>query len=51
MVKLLSEALRALRLNGESQIPEEHPPEYGPQANGAAEVRVAAFRKRHAGWQ
>ena len=40
IVKLLSEALRELRIDGQSVIMEEHPPEYDPQANGSAEVGV-----------
>ena len=40
IVKLLTEALRELRINGLSQILEEHSPEYDPQANGSAEVGV-----------
>ena len=36
IVKLLSESLRELRINGVSQVLEEHSPEYDPQANGAA---------------
>ena len=40
IAKLLSEALRELRINGVSQILEEHPSEYGPRANGAADVGV-----------
>ena len=38
IVKLLSEALRELRINGLSQVLEEHPPEHDPQSNGSAEV-------------
>ena len=34
IVKLLSESLRELRINGVSQVLEEHSPEYDPQANG-----------------
>ena len=34
IVKLLSEALRELRVDGESVLMEEHSPEYDPQANG-----------------
>ena len=40
IVKLLGEALRELRINAVSQILEDHPPGYDPQANGAAEVGV-----------
>ena len=44
VVKLLTEALRELRINGVSQVLEEHPPEYDPQANGAAEVGVKLLK-------
>ena len=44
IVKLLTEALRELRINGVSQVLEEHPPEYDPQANGAAEVGVRLLK-------
>ena len=36
IVKLLTEAFGELRINGVSQVLEEHPPEYDPQANRAA---------------
>ena len=39
IVKLLTEALRELRISGLEQILEEHPPEYDPQSNGSAEPR------------
>ena len=40
IVKLLSEALRELRIQGLEQTMQEHSPEYDPQANGSAEVGV-----------
>ena len=43
IVKLLSEALRELRINGVAQVLEDHPLEYGPLANGSAEVGVRLF--------
>ena len=46
IVELLSEVLRDLRINGVSQIIEEHPPEYDPQASGAAEVGVQLVKDR-----
>ena len=39
-VKLLTEALRELRVQCLEQTMEEHSPEYDPQANGSAEVAV-----------
>jgi hypothetical protein len=44
IVKLLSESLRELRINGVSQVLEEHSPEYDPQANGAADVGVQLLK-------
>ena len=44
IVKLLSEALREFRINGVSQVLEEHPPESDPLANGAAEVGVKLLK-------
>ena len=44
IVKLLSESLRELWINGVSQVLEEHSPEYDPQANGAAEVGVKLLK-------
>ena len=44
IVKLLSESLTELRINGVSQVFEEHSPEYDPQANGAAEVGVKLLK-------
>ena len=44
IVKLLSESLRELRINGVSQVLEVHSPEYDPQANGAAEVGVKLLK-------
>ena len=38
IVKLLTEALRELRISGLLEVLEKHPPEYDPQANGSAEV-------------
>ena len=40
IVKLLSEALRELRISGVPQVLEEHSPEYDPMANGNAELGV-----------
>ena len=40
IVKVLIEALRELRIHGVAQVLEEHPPEYNPQAKGAAEFGV-----------
>ena len=40
IVKLLSEWLRELQINGVSQVLGVHSPEYDPQASGAAEVGV-----------
>ena len=42
IVRLLSESLRELRVQGVEQALEEHSPEYDPQANGSAEVRGEA---------
>ena len=44
IVKLLSESLRELWINGVSQVLEEHLPEYDPQAHGAAEVGVKLLK-------
>ena len=46
IVALLRESLRALRVEVEfiEQVAEEHPPEYDPQANGAIENTVGAFK-------
>ena len=44
IVKLLSEALRELRINGVSQVLEEHSPEYDPRSNGSAEVGVKLLK-------
>ena len=44
IVKLLSEALRELRIQGLEQTLEEHSPEYDPQANGSAEVAVRLLK-------
>ena len=44
IVKLLSEALRELRVQGLDQCLEEHPPEYDPQSNGSAEVGVKLLK-------
>ena len=40
IVKLLSEALRELRISGVPQLLKEHPPEYDPMANRNAELGV-----------
>ena len=46
IVALLREALRSLRVEIDfmEQAAEEHPPEYDPQANGAIESTVGAFK-------
>ena len=44
IINLLSEALKELRINGVSQVLEEHPPEYDPQSNGSAEVGVKLLK-------
>ena len=44
IVKLLTEALRELRISGLDQCLEEHPPEYDPQSNGSAEVGVKLLK-------
>ena len=44
IVKLLSEALRELRISGLDQCLEEHPPEYDPQSNGSAEIGVKLLK-------
>ena len=44
IVKLLSEALRELRIQGMEQALEEHSPEYDPKANGSAEVGVKLLK-------
>ena len=44
ILKLLVEALRELRINGLEQVVSENSPEYDPQANGAAEVAVKAWK-------
>ena len=44
IVKLLSEALRELRVRGLEQCLEEHPPEHDPQSNGSAEVGVKLLK-------
>ena len=44
IVKLLSEALRELRIQGQEQALEEHSPEYDPKANGSAEVGVKLLK-------
>ena len=44
IVKLLSEALSELRIQGLEQTLEEHPPEYDPKANGSAEVGVKLLK-------
>ena len=40
IVRLLKDALKALRVEGIEQACEEHPPPYDPQANGGIEVGV-----------
>ena len=40
IVRLLTDALKALRVDGIDQAMEEHPPPYDPQANGAIEIGV-----------
>ena len=45
IVALLKETLKSLRIDTDiEQIAEEHPPEYDPQANGAIESTVGAFK-------
>ena len=44
IVRLLAEALKALRIEGLEQIGEEHSPEYYPQSNGAVEAAVGAVK-------
>ena len=44
IVKVLSEALRELKVQGLEQVLEERPPEYDPQSNGNAEVGVKYLR-------
>ena len=45
IVALLKETLKSLRVEAHiDQIAEEHPPEYDPQANGAIESTVGAFK-------
>ena len=46
IVALLKEALRSLHVETDfvEQAAEEHPPEYDPQANGAVESTVGAFK-------
>ena len=44
IVKLLTEALRELRVQGVAQVLEEHSPEYDPQSNGSAEVGVKLLK-------
>ena len=43
ILKLLIESLRELRINGLEQVLSENPPEYDPQANGAAESAVKSW--------
>ena len=47
IVKLLSGSPRELRINGVSRVFDEHPPEYGPQANPAAEVDVKLLKNTY----
>ena len=45
IVALLKETLKSLRIDTSiEQVSEEHPPEYDPQANGAIESTVGAFK-------
>ena len=44
ILKLLSEPLRELRIEGVPELLEEHPPEYDPQSNGSAEVGVQLLK-------
>ena len=44
ILKLLTESLRELRIQGLEQASEEHPPEYDPQSNGSAEVAVKLLK-------
>ena len=44
IVRLLTEALRELRIQGLDQCLEEHSPEYDPQCNGSAEIGVKLLK-------
>ena len=44
IVKLLSETLRGLKVQGLEQVLDERQPEYDPQANGNAEVGVKLLK-------
>ena len=44
IAKILSQALKALRIQGLDQAAEEHPPEYDPQSNGSVEATVKAVK-------
>ena len=44
ILTLLIESLRELRINGLTQVMSENSPEYDPQANGAAENAVKAWK-------
>ena len=48
---LLSETLRALKVQNMEQVCEEHPPQYDSQANGAIEVGVQIVRGMMRTWQ
>ena len=44
IVRLLRDALKALRVEGMEQACEEHPPPYDPQANGGIEIGVKLIK-------
>ena len=44
ILALLIESLKELRINGLKQVMSENSPEYDPQANGAAENAVKAWK-------
>ena len=46
IMKLLQEALGALKVNGIDQASEEHPPPYDPQASGAVEAALKQVTAR-----
>ena len=44
ILKLLTETLRELRIEGLEEVQSEHPPEYDPQSNGQAEAAVRQIK-------
>ena len=44
IVKLLTETLKSLRVEGLEQVCEEHPPPYDPQSNGGIEIGVKLIK-------